>query len=234
MKLHLLESLIEHFFDTHVKVNDASWYYPHSIVDHFHKNWIWESSLGLKEKYDLSLKSEISQRWWKKESYRPKDIMLKLIDADSELAAIAFKDLANEQASLGGRISRFNFYAEELLEIHRRNFPRDIETYHHQDAGIISLYLAGWYPDHYALYPGLEVFRNFCKVIGSPEIPVIDDLIRFQKVTGIVFKFLQRNPNYERLIEVRTTYNHPVNFLPYQTSYEIICFAEAQSGASVA
>ena len=34
-------------------------------------------------------------------------------------------------------------------------------------------------------------FKTFCKAIGSPDMPVIDDLVRYQKIAAIVFTFLQ-------------------------------------------
>src|SRR5688500_11682060 len=139
MKLHLLEDLIHRFIQCQLQSVETSWYFPHSIVDNFHENWNSSSALPLKERYENSLRSEISQRWWKRENYRPKEIMLKLIQADEELAGIAFKDLANDSATLDGRLSRFNFYCAELLQMHRTAHIREIESYHHQDTSIISL-----------------------------------------------------------------------------------------------
>ena len=205
--------------------NDTSWYYPHSIVDHSHKQWNTVSDLDLKEKYSGALRSEISQRWWKQDHYRPKEIMLQLIDTDAELATIAFKDLANDSATLDGRISRFQFYAEDLLQMLRQKDQRIVESYHHQDAHILSLYLAGLFPDKYALYPGLEVFKKYCLVVGSPEVPVIDDLVRYMKVAAIVFTFMQKNEKFSQLIIMRTGQLHRNPFIPFQTTYELVSYA---------
>ncbi|MEO5906877.1 MAG: hypothetical protein ABIQ11_09130 [Saprospiraceae bacterium] len=224
MKLHLLQKLIDDFLLKRLHPNDTSWYFPHSIVDHFHKQWKAGNDLDLKEKYNQSLRSDISQRWWKKDHYRPKEIMLQLIDTDAELALIAFKDLANDSASLDGRISRFQFYTEDLLQMLRQKDSRISETYHHQDAHIMSLYLAGLFPDKYALYPGLEVFKNYCMAVGSPEVPVIDDLVRYMKVASIVFTFIQKNENFSILSNIRRSELHRIAFIPYQTSYEFISY----------
>jgi hypothetical protein len=72
------------------------------------------------------------------------------------------------------------------------------------------------------LYPGLDIFQSFCKKVGSPEITVVDDLVRFAKVTGIVFKFLQRNIHFGKLIELRNDPMHKIKYYPFQTTYEII------------
>src|SRR6185503_58808 len=111
--------------------------------------------------------------------------MIQLIEADPELAVIAWKDLANDSASLDGRLYRFNYYCDELLQLYRHINLRSVETYHHQDATIMSLYLAGMNPEKYSLYPGLEVFRSFCKAVGSPDMPVLDDLVRYMKIASI-------------------------------------------------
>lgn len=224
MKLHLLENLIGSFVDEQVNSDDPSWYYPHSIVHHF--NHVWKDPAGedLRTRFDLALRSEISQRWWKRESYRPKEIMLMMITADAELAEIAFKDLSNESATLDGRLSRFNYYAEELLHIYRQRHPRATETYHHQDARMLSLYLAGMFPEKYALYPGLEIFQSFCKKVGSPDIPVVDDLVRYNKVASIIFKFLQKQVRYDDFLTSRAEARHKTKCIPYQITYEVINF----------
>jgi hypothetical protein len=118
--------------------------------------------------------------------------MLQLICADPELAAIAWKDLAQPNANLDGRISRFTYYCEQLLDLHRSKHINSIETYHHQDASIMSLYLAGIFPNTQALYPGLEMFQIFCKAVGSPDIPKVDDLIRHTKVATIIYNFFTK------------------------------------------
>ncbi len=225
MKLHLLEELIRDFVSSQLKSKAVDWYYPHALVGHFHANWRAPDINSLLATYDQCLKSDYSQRWWKRDNYRPKEIMLTLIETDPELASIAWKDLANDSASLDGRLYRFNYYCDELLQLYRHHKPLSVETYHHQDAAIISLYLAGLFPAKYSLYPGLDVFRVFCKTVGSPDIPVIDDLVRYEKVTAIVFTFLQRNIDFEKLSAHREADGHDVEFIPFQLSYELMIFA---------
>jgi len=75
------------------------------------------------------------------------------------------------------------------------------------------------------LYPGLDVFQSFCKAVGSPEIPVVDDLVRYAKVTSIVFRFLQQNVLYDKLADSRINGFHKVKFIPYQATYEVVSFA---------
>lgn len=225
MKVHLLEKAIEQFLSAGLTNDATDWYYPHSLVGEFQAHWTTPSPEVIEEIYNQVLRSEYSQRWWKREQYRPKEIMLSLIQADPELAAIAWKDLANEDASLDGRLSRFEYYCDELLKLHRQKHFRSVETYHHQDASIVSLYLAGLCPEKYALYPGLDIFQNFCRVIGSPDIPKVDDLVRYMKVAAIVNTFLQRNSKYVLLIAQRDPSRHKVRLIPFLISYEVIAHA---------
>lgn len=222
MKVHLLQKAIRHFIDSQLRSNQVDWYFPHSLVHRFHSEWKKLPDRGLRETYDQALRSDISQRWWKREKVDAKEIMLHLIDADSELATIAWKDLAQPQASLDGRLSRFNYYCEQLLEIHRSQNIKSLETYHQQDAMMMSLYLAGIFPETNALYPGLEGFQTFCKTIGSPDIPKVDDLVRYAKVTGIIFNFLQKDDHYQSFLASRMPPMHSVPCIPFQVTYEVV------------
>ena len=222
MKLHLLEALINRFLENQLLKNDPSWIFPHSLVAHFHKMWTPGDVLPLVERLEIVMQSQISQRWWKRDNYRPKELILRLVKMDEELAVIAFKDLANDAASLEGRISRFQFYMEELLQMMRRNNTRDIETDHYQDASMISLYIAGWFPEKYSLYPGLQSFASFCRQVGSPDIPVVDDLPRYEKVANIIYKYLQQNNAFETLINQRGSEFPKDKVIPFQVTYEIV------------
>jgi hypothetical protein len=222
MKLHLLEKVIDQFLSSRLRADAIEWYFPHALVNEFHTHWSAPLPANLKDVYEHCLQSEYSQRWWKRDQYRPKEIMLQLIEAEVDLAVVAWKDLSNESATLEGRLDRFDYYCNELLQIHRHKHIRSVESYHHQDASIISLYLAGMYPEKYVLYPGLEVFQSFCRAIGSPEIPVVQDLVRYMKIATIVFTFMKKNDKYQLLIQQREPSMHKVAIVPFLVSYEVI------------
>lgn len=224
MKVHLLQATIARFIADHLDPNDTRWYLPHEIVNNFNTHWSSPQPDSLAAIYDQCLTSAISQRWWKREQYRPKEIMMQLIAADPELATIAWKDLANTNATLDGRLSRFDYYCNELLQLHRQQHFRSVETYHHQDAHMLSLYLAGLQPEQYVLYPGVDAFAGFCKTIGSPDIPKVDDLVRYMKVASIVNTYLQRDAGYDQLIAIRTSSMHKVRCMPFQLAYEVILY----------
>lgn len=222
MKVPLLEKIIDQFVQAQSVPHADAWHYPHAMVGHFQDHWGEIHMATLRQMYDDALRSQITQRWWKREGYRPKEIMMTLMEADTELATIAWKDLSNDAAALDGRLSRFDYYCRQLLEIYRKGHPLYTETFHHQDASIISLYLAGMQPEKYALYPGLDIFSAFCKAVGSPDIPVIDDLVRYAKITNIVYTYLQRNSGFQKVLDLRQAAHHKVKCLPYQCTYEVM------------
>lgn len=222
MKLHVLEQAIDTFLQSQLQATRDEWYLAHELVLTFHQHWSSPEPQGLAAMYDDCLQSTISQRWWKRDHYRPKEIMLQLIAADPELATIAWKDLSNEAASLEGRLDRFDYYCQDLLQTLRQKNLRSVESHHHQDASVISLYLAGMHPDRYTLYPGLEVFQSFCRSVGRPDVPTVDDLARYTKVARIVGTYLEKNANYVRVLETREAPYHKVKCIPFQLSYECI------------
>lgn len=228
MKLHLLENMIEAFLTMQDQPDATSWYFPHALVGTFHENWKWGEPDQLATTYANCLRSDISQRWWKRDQYHPREIMIHLIEVMPELATIAWKDLGNEAASLEGRLDRFVYYCSDLLRTYRQQHPRAVETHHHQDASIISLYLAGMYPETYSLYPGLPLFQAFCKAIGRPDIPVVDDLVRYMKIAKVVDTYLKKNSSYPDIMHARSQSVHKIQCLPYQMSYECIRFGGEQ------
>jgi hypothetical protein len=228
MKVHLLQSGITAFLTQELTHPTDTWLLPHSMVNHFHTSWYNHTDLSLYDRYDHALRSDISQRWWKREHYRPKEIMLTLIETDPELAGIAWKDLAQPAANLEGRLSRFTYYCEQLLDMYRARHPRAIETFHHQDATILSLYLAGLFPDLYALYPGIETFQQFCKNVGSPDIPKVDDLVRYMKVVNIVNTYLQRDQLLSAFFEKRDPVMYKVQPITMIITFEIVQFIASQ------
>jgi hypothetical protein len=220
VKLHLLEKGIDEFL-----ARDAGgdgWVYPHALVAHFHRHWRTPDPASILDLYAESLQSRHAQRWWKRDQYTPRETMEMLIRADAELATLAWKDLANEAAALDGRIDRFGYYCQDILDGLRRRDIRVVDTWHHQDAGILSLYLAGMYPDKYALYPGLAAFQAFCRKVESPSIPQVDDLPRYMKVTAIVFTYLQKHPDYTALAARRSESRDGDVFMERQTAFEVI------------
>ncbi|NET34145.1 MAG: hypothetical protein F6K19_19330, partial [Cyanothece sp. SIO1E1] len=128
---------------------------------------IWESQLIFQEQWDLaapeipqmydrSLQNSQTKRLWKREAYEPKRMMLAFMDMQADFVGYMFKDLFNEEKSIGGRVDRFVFHCDELLQEYKQQFPRSIDNnhYHGDRYQMLSLYLAFRFPDLYTYYDG--------------------------------------------------------------------------------
>lgn len=150
--------------------------------------------------FDQSLQNTQTRRLWNRENYEPKRLMLLFIATQSDLIRQLFGDLFNETKDVTGRMDRFLFYCDELLQDHRRMHPRSPENshFHNDDYQIISLYLAFRYPDRYAPYR-YPVFRDLMIRLGSPDIPGNNDPERYFKVMRTLQGLLNKQEGIRQL-----------------------------------
>ena len=173
----------------------------------FQENWDLENAdlIGM---YDQSLQNSQTRRLWRKESYAPKDMMLKFIGLSEDYFVQMFGDLFNEEKSIDGRVDRFAFYCDQLLLEYRNKYPRRIETNHHHGDGyqMISLYLAFRFPEKYTLFRSHR-FRAFLKKMGVANLPEANDFPRFVNVSRTVYKLMQKDTDLMDLHQKRLKEN---------------------------
>jgi len=159
----------------------------------FQENWSLDAS-DFKTMYDQSLENSQTRRLWKRENYEPKRMMLNFIELAEDMVRQAFRDLFDEEKEIEGRVGRFVFYCDELLRNYKEAHPHTVENNHDHDDHyqMISLYLAFRYPGLYTLYDG-EKFKKMLDLVGSADIPSVDDFGRFCKVMRTLYTFLQRD-----------------------------------------
>jgi hypothetical protein len=159
----------------------------------FQDNWNLEVG-DLAKMYDQSLQNSQTRRLWRRESYEPKDTMLQFIGLSEDYFLQMFTDLFDEDKSIDGRVDRFVFYCDQLLEEYRSRYPHRIDNnhYHDNDYQMISLYLAFRFPDAYTLYNG-NYFRSFLDKMGVVNLPLANDFPRFVKVSRTVHKLMQKD-----------------------------------------
>lgn len=173
--------------------------------------YIWESQRIFRENWDMdaddwaamydgALQNSRTRRLWKREAYEPKRMMLELIRMQPDFVRSMFFDLFNEEKSLEGRVGRFVYYCDMLLQEYKDKHPRSVDNnhYHDDDYGMVSLYLAFRYPDRYTLYDP-RGFRSLLEKLGSGDIPRANDMERFAKVVHTIYKFMQKE---EGLLEL--------------------------------
>ncbi len=165
----------------------------------FQENWDLDAE-DLAGMYDRSLQNSTTRRYWFRENYEPKKVMLALMGVDREFVRSMFKDLFLESKGLTGRADRFVFHCDQLLSEFKRQNPRSVENnhYHNDNYQIISLYLAFRYPDQYTFYDH-EAFKRLMVAVGSRDIPVTPDIERFSKVMRTLYGLMKKE---ERLMEL--------------------------------
>lgn len=174
--------------------------YKYDILSGFQEAWTFKTD-DFAEMYDRSLQSDVTRRWWKKEHYRPKEMMLTLINAEEQYVREAFKELFNEEKKIENRVDRFSFYCDELMRMYKRANPKSIENNHYQDSTIVSCYLAGMCPVRYTLYPGRAIFNKALHALHAQESPDRDDLPRFFKLTKLIYQYLMKDPAIVSMLE---------------------------------
>ena len=193
MNLKKLQEAIAHF-KKHLRSKNR---FDYLYLFEAQRNWQEAWDVGLPDLalvYDRSLQNTQTRRLWKRENYEPKAMMLKFIGLQEDLVRDMFGDLFDESKEIIGRVDRFLFHADVLLEAYKDKNRTTIENrhFHDDDYQIISLYLALEFPDLYAYYQ-FRSFRRFLVVIGSLDVPEINDLGRFFKVMRTVYKFLEKD-----------------------------------------
>lgn len=193
MNLQLLTGAID-FFKDHLRSNRKK---NHLYLYESQKNWqqTWDiENLDLKSTYDRSLQNSETRRLWVGDNYRPKEMMLRFMPMQKEFMRDMFRDLFNEEKDIIGRMDRFIFHSDILLEEFKNINRSSIENRHFHDDNyrIISLYLAFEFPEQYAFYQ-YQDFPEFLKRIGSKDLPKVNDLNRFFKVMRTVYKFMEKD-----------------------------------------
>ncbi|GJM35168.1 MAG: hypothetical protein DHS20C18_41690 [Saprospiraceae bacterium] len=203
MQLKLVKAYFDQFTTYLESTQNEDWLYLWESQRIFQENWDLEAT-DLTTMYDASLNNSKTRRLWTREAYEPKKMMLKFLELQSEFVRSMFKDLYKESISLSGRVGRFVFYCDELLNTHEELNPKSRDTNHYHDDGyqMISLYLAFRYPDQYTLY-NRDAFKKTLKKLGVSDLPLADDLERYAKVSTTLFKLMQKEPKLMELHQNR-------------------------------
>ncbi len=193
MKVHAIRKTVASYVEFLESREGHRWTYLYSIIKHFHIHWDPLSS-SLATCFDQSLKSDVSRRIWRRESFDARSMMLKFIEIEPDYVRQMFRDLYDESKAVDARIDRFRFYCDELLQLIRQHEPNKSIPGHDQDATMISFYLSGRYPDKYAIYPGFAVFEQALRQFESPKQLQFDDLDRFFKVCNAINTIGRKDP----------------------------------------
>ncbi len=187
--------------------NDNQKYLHHwETLKCFQDNWD-NGAANLPQMYETALQNSTSRRLWQREDYFPKKAMLQLIQTDTEFMRLAFRDLFHHEHELSGRVLRFIHYCDTTLEVFRsqnKHTKMNAHYHHHETA---MMYLAFRYPEYYSLYEK-KSFEAFLKSVDAPHISQTHDLDRFQKITKILYNFLEKEEGLLQLSKNRFNEKH--------------------------
>lgn len=187
MQLNLLNPLLEEFKKFKITEEGQNWNFFIEIQENFNRFWDLTQE-DLASMYNLAFNSMHTRRFWNREAFEPKRVMLEFFKFEPEYVKHAFRDLFDESRNINSRIERFIFYCDEILDLFKTAFPKsNIKAhYHDKNYEIPLLYLSLKYPENYFPYD-FEAFTGFLEKVGSRQLPETHDIERYYKVGKTLF-----------------------------------------------
>ena len=162
----------------------------------FNFNQEWDLGyLDFGSMFTKSFKSNINTRLWKKDNFYPLEVMKEFINYEKEILRSLFRDLMDETKSIDGRVQRFVFYCDQLIQeliAKGKKYPE----HYHGNYYMPMLYLTFSYPSTYWMYD-LKLLKNVLFKLGDKDIPVTDDIIRYNKILKLLNTLLWKDHNFQ-------------------------------------
>lgn len=167
------------------------------VQETFQKNWNLDAP-DLSSMFNQSLDSPINRRLWSRENFQPKEALSLFIRMEPEQVRLMFRDLFRNEKDVQSRISRFMYYADELLDQYRELRLKPLLAGHDQNQEAVSLYLSMRFPDSCAPYHH-ESFVYALRDFSVREIPVIPDPARWFKVAKTLYGLLLKDSELQHI-----------------------------------
>ena len=197
---------------------EIDWLYDKQVKLADHKRLTIEN---IEQWLSLIFQSNQTQRYWKSESNRSAELMNAMIQFDADMVSTAFNDLFDENRDLEGRIDRFKFYMDEIIQRMRRNNRKFLESWHHQDNSIISFYLMMQYPTLYTYYTR-TLHEKIVESFGAKPLEKAENPVRFQKMGKTIHQIMLKN---EMLVDLhKTRFSSAVIPTSRLLAYELFLF----------
>ncbi|MFT5169349.1 MAG: hypothetical protein ACI8P3_004598 [Saprospiraceae bacterium] len=192
MEVKKLQAKIQEFKSFLKRDRNFEELYKWESLSHFQEYWDIEAP-DFGKMYDQSLRNTKTQRLWKRENWRPKELMLQLIALEPDFPRRIFRKLFDESTNIEPRVSMFKFGCEELLREFKHQHKRTIENNHyHDDFEMIFLYLTFRFPEAFTFYEYRPFIRTL-EQLGIHDIPDPYNIERFLKLTKILYIFLKKD-----------------------------------------
>ena len=159
----------------------------------YQESWDMDQ-LDFRSNFKQSFKSTISTRLWKGDNFYPIDVMMDFIEYEKEIIRSLFRDLYDETKSVDGRMQRFVFYCDQLInEIRDRG--KIYPTHYHENYYMPSLYLSMEYPDKYWFYD-IEIFGKAIIQLGDQRPLPAHDIERYYKILNLLNNLLVKEDSF--------------------------------------
>lgn len=187
MKIKQIEELAQSFKSWLQDCEDFPEIYKYENLINYRSNWDINAS-DFHSMFDLSFKSNISNKLWGGSINSAKSVMLQFIEHNPEYVRSMFKDLYNENKDFSLRVNRFAFHCDHLLQELPKARHKPVE--HRHNPAVLSVYLAFHDPDTYGIvdYPS---FKRMMEILENQSIPQDFELERIMKLYRGLYKVLQ-------------------------------------------
>lgn len=157
----------------------------------------------LGEKLYRTFQSANTKRLWKRERYRPLELLDKLITYDADITRECISLLFNQNRPIGDCIDSFRFMLGDIIHGYKKAEKHAVISEAAWDMQWISLLLSAKSPEEYPFYHQKLFFRG-SQILELNPLPQIDDYERYMKIINILSKFLdKKNLVKKRLQAIR-------------------------------
>ena len=172
--------------------HEALYEYPRNYTD------LKDEEHKLAEKFRRSFQSNNTKRLWKRERYKPLELLDKLMTYDAEITNECVSLLFNSNRPIGDRIDSFRFMLGDIIRHYKKIEKHSVISEAEWDMQWISLLLSAKMAEKYAFYHQRLFFRS-SQILELNPLPQTDDYERYMKMINILGKFLDK----QNLIEKR-------------------------------
>ncbi len=158
--------------------------YKWEVVRVFLENWNIQAADFL-DMYQRSI--DESSEVWSLPVIEAKKAMILMIEINEDLVKNMFNDLFNENLAVEGRIDRFIYHCDIIVD--EINAKKVKPSFHNHNKWMITFYLSCRYPEKYCPFH-YQPFHSTMYTLGSRSIPSEYETERYYKIMRIFTKFI--------------------------------------------
>jgi len=197
MRVAQIQKIIDSYHD-----NLASLDYKLEVLYEYPENYaaLKSEDQKLREKLHRTFQSGNTKRLWKRERYRPLELLDKLMTYDADITRECISLLFNQSRPIGDCIDSFRFMLGDIIQRYKKSEKHDVISEAAWDMQWISLLLSAKMPEKHPFYHQKLFFRG-SQILELNPLPQIDDYERYMKIRNILGKFLDKKKLVEKRLQ---------------------------------